>query len=529
MKKIVAFLVIALFFVSSGVSQVVRTAEFPAPDAEQDRSSSILTWSQNTGTYNMIGFDGTTQFYAMQRFATSDLTPYNGQQLTKIRFVPSSTSSEPTNATYSVVVYRGGSFYGLTLLNSAGTLVCSQEVPSVTYGAWNTVTLNTPYTINASEELWIGVYVTAYAGYPMSYDDTTVVSDKGNVMGYDGLWGVPSDFFNNTDVRNWNIAGVVTDGVEESYIDLAVRFVNSGTDLTDITSMEVPAGQPFRPVIYIRNVNSVQASLDYTDTISIVGYMDGVPFSTHYISNDTVASGYGGWLQITEMTYQNIFAQGYCGTTHTFSYELSATAGWADADLSNNRDSITVTFGQYSTLYHITVFNEDSTVSPNGVVHIYPGGNQRFVITPPEGQRIVQALADGVDVTADVHNVVNIGKTYTFYNVQSDHTFQVLYENIPEDTSSVRDLSMPEMSLFPNPTTGVVNVHCTMNDVQSDNIEIQVFDVYGRMLNVTNPSDARGTSPQTMKIDLSGYSTGIYFVKLVNGGKVIAVQKVVKE
>ena len=88
---------------------------------------------------------------------------------------------------------------------------------------------------------------------------------------------------------------------------------------------------------------------------------------------------------------------------------------------------------------------------------------------------------------------------------------------------------MPEMSLFPNPTTGVVNVHCTMNDVQSDNIEIQVFDVYGRMLNVTNPSDARGTSPQTMKIDLSGYSTGIYFVKLVNGGKVIAVQKVVKE
>ena len=160
---------------------------------------------------------------------------------------------------------------------------------------------------------------------------------------------------------------------------------------------------------------------------------------------------------------------------------------------------------------------------------MYPGGTQRFVITPPEGKRISQALADGQDVTADVHNVINVGRTYTFYSIQSDHTFQVLYEDIPEDTVSVNDLTLPEMTLFPNPTTGVVHVQCAMNNAQMDAIDIQVFDVCGRMLNVTNPSNTRGASPQTMKIDLSGYSAGIYFVKLVNDGKVIAVQKVVKE
>ena len=242
MKKIFAFFVITLLFVASGVSQIVRSFEAPAPDVEQNRASSILTWAQNTGVYNMIGLEEQAPFYAMQRFATSDLASYNGQQLTKIRFLPSSHSSEPTAATYSVVVYKGGNFNGSTSSNSAGTLVFFQELPSVTYGAWNTVELNTPYTINSSEELWFGVYVTAQAGYPMSYDDTTVVSNKGNVMGYDGAWGVPSDFFSNTDVRNWNIAGVVTDGEEESFIDLAVRFVNNGTDLEDITAIEVPAG-----------------------------------------------------------------------------------------------------------------------------------------------------------------------------------------------------------------------------------------------------------------------------------------------
>lgn len=510
MKKIFAFFVITLLFVASGVSQIVRSFEAPAPDVEQNRASSILTWAQNTGVYNMIGLEEQAPFYAMQRFATSDLASYNGQQLTKIRFLPSSHSSEPTAATYSVVVYKGGNFNGSTSSNSAGTLVFFQELPSVTYGAWNTVELNTPYTINSSEELWFGVYVTAQAGYPMSYDDTTVVSNKGNVMGYDGAWGVPSDFFSNTDVRNWNIAGVVTDGEEESFIDLAVRFVNNGTDLEDITAIEVPAGQPFRPVIAIRNVNSSQATLDYTDTITITGYMDNVPVSTRFLSNDTVPSGYGGWLQISEMTNQQIFAQGYCGTTHTFSYEVSATAGWVDANLTNNRDSITVTFGQYSTLYHITVLNEDSTISPSGVVDVYPGGNQRFVIAPPEGQRIAQALADGVDVTADVHSVVNVGKTYTFYNVLSDHTFQVLYETVEEDTTSVGDLVVPEISLFPNPVGSQLNI-TSGKMVQ----KLSVYDCTGRVVkSFAIPSDR-------FEINVEDLHSGVYFVELVFGNQII--------
>lgn len=67
-----------------------------------------------------------------------------------------------------------------------------------------------------------------------------------------------------------------------------------------------------------------------------------------------------------------------------------------------------------------------------------------------------------------------------------------------------------------------------MNNVQLGNGEIQVLDVYGRLLDAVDISDARGASVQTVQIDLSQYTPGVYLVRVVNGGKVVAVRKVVK-
>ena len=84
------------------------------------------------------------------------------------------------------------------------------------------------------------------------------------------------------------------------------------------------------------------------------------------------------------------------------------------------------------------------------------------------------------------------------------------------------------MKLYPNPTSDLVNVQLTMNNEQLESIDIQVFDVYGRLLEVINMADAHGASPQTTQIDLSRYAKGVYFVKAASEGKVIAVRKVVK-
>ena len=89
------------------------------------------------------------------------------------------------------------------------------------------------------------------------------------------------------------------------------------------------------------------------------------------------------------------------------------------------------------------------------------------------------------------------------------------------------DAQQEQMYVYPNPTTGNVNVRCSMNNEQLVDGEIQVFDVYGRRLSVVGTRCT--TSLQTIQIDLSNYLTGIYIIKFVNNGRVMATDKVVKQ
>lgn len=84
------------------------------------------------------------------------------------------------------------------------------------------------------------------------------------------------------------------------------------------------------------------------------------------------------------------------------------------------------------------------------------------------------------------------------------------------------------MNIYPNPTSDVVNVQLTMNNEQTGNVAIQVFDVYGKMLDASNVVNKHGLSTQTTQIDLSRYANGVYFIKAMSEGNVLAVRKVVK-
>ena len=96
----------------------------------------------------------------------------------------------------------------------------------------------------------------------------------------------------------------------------------------------------------------------------------------------------------------------------------------------------------------------------------------------------------------------------------------------PTDTTGIANYDGSDLTLYPNPTTGIVTVRLSPETCNL-NPEIRVYDVYGRMLSVVGTRST--TSLQTVQIDLSNYATGIYLVKLVNGGKVVATGKVVKE
>ena len=64
------------------------------------------------------------------------------------------------------------------------------------------------------------------------------------------------------------------------------------------------------------------------------------------------------------------------------------------------------------------------------------------------------------------------------------------------------------ISLYPNPANDVVNVECTMNNVQLEGIE--VIDVYGKV--VRTVVGANNYSP--IRINVSGLANGMYFVRV---------------
>ena len=73
-------------------------------------------------------------------------------------------------------------------------------------------------------------------------------------------------------------------------------------------------------------------------------------------------------------------------------------------------------------------------------------------------------------------------------------------------TPAVPEYLNVHINLYPNPANDVVNVQCTMNNVQVKALE--VFDVYGKLINtvdiVENPT----------QINVSGLASGVYFVRV---------------
>jgi hypothetical protein len=124
-----------------------------------------------------------------------------------------------------------------------------------------------------------------------------------------------------------------------------------------------------------------------------------------------------------------------------------------------------------------------------------------------------------------LHNLQNANY---FWRVKSVCSFgESNFVNGNTITVGINNYETVDFKVYPNPTNGVVNVECIMNNEEWGEVEIQVVDMYGRLLDVVG---ANNHSPlRTAQIDLSQYANGVYFVKAVADGKTIAVRKVVKQ
>ncbi|MDD3525082.1 MAG: choice-of-anchor J domain-containing protein, partial [Candidatus Cloacimonetes bacterium] len=185
-----------------------------------------ITWCDPADLGNGIGTNGAATFDIAHRFDATDLTAYQGSTLTHVKFVPNEVQS-----TYTVKIWTGGT------ATTPGNMIHSQLVANPVIGEWNTVVLNTPIPVPATQ-LWIGVGIVAQAGYPAGCDDGPQVEGKGNIMNFNG-WTTLSQV-NAELTYNWSIQGYVDDfrtlaftpqAIEETTVTYAEgTFAKNGTN-----------------------------------------------------------------------------------------------------------------------------------------------------------------------------------------------------------------------------------------------------------------------------------------------------------
>ena len=116
---------------------------------------------------------------------------------------------------------------------------------------------------------------------------------------------------------------------------------------------------------------------------------------------------------------------------------------------------------------------------------------------------------------------------YTFYLTTEAGCDSIIVLHLTVLTG-IDDHSMSAtVNVYPNPTTDNINLQLSMDNEPSGIVEIQVYDIYGKLLEMSEiPHE---TPMLTTQIDMSHYASGVYFIKLVTNDNVLAVKKVVKK
>lgn len=175
---------------SAGASATVELTELKAPtDVKVTRTTggrAAILWeapvyeqsiywggSRARQQVNANNAGESRPFYFGQRWEPTDLTPLHLRTITAVRFTPTRGN------TYEVYITQGTRTYRQPIAQQ-----------TYTYGETNTVTLTTPFTIDASEPLMVAIYVSSLSStadnYPAVCDDGPAIDGKGDLYSFDG-------------------------------------------------------------------------------------------------------------------------------------------------------------------------------------------------------------------------------------------------------------------------------------------------------------------------------------------------------
>jgi len=125
--------------------------------------------------------------------------------------------------------------------------------------------------------------------------------------------------------------------------------------------------------------------------------------------------------------------------------------------------------------------------------------------TPNDGSEVI--TVPSVDNTEDARVMV-VGTDHLFYALNAEDI--LIDENL-----SVENASLENFTLWPNPTTGLVNLEFVTTT--SNKVSVAVYDVRGRQVAGEVYNNQGGTFKETF--NYSSLNSGMYFITVTNGDK----------
>jgi hypothetical protein len=216
-----------------------------------EEDNMILTWdaiedgvmsqsSSEGDAESAIGAGSSYSFGAYHLFTPTDLNAYNGCSITSIGAI---FAGALEYSSYKIQIWIGGTVEDGPVSTEP---IYEQEVSTeeITLSSWSDITLNTPYVIDGSQNLWIGYFVTVSGASSDVFaagviDHGNINDNYGNVMYFNSDWSTLLDA-GSTLNYNWAIRAnvvapdyhyiVLEDGTElESGIEGAEYVVSPYT------------------------------------------------------------------------------------------------------------------------------------------------------------------------------------------------------------------------------------------------------------------------------------------------------------
>ncbi|NOR86711.1 MAG: hypothetical protein GQ527_03790, partial [Bacteroidales bacterium] len=165
-------------------------ATWDAPDIIVE----LPLWLQYDDGVNIqnVGVIGGGTFDAAVKWDPFQLSGFDGTFITKIKFF----AGNYPNAVFTIRVYQGDD----------GDIIYEQPLPTVNYGNWNTIVLDSPVEIDNSQSIWVGYNVTHYSGeYPAGAGAMVENPNSDLIKIGNGLWG----HLQTSLLNSWNLAAFV--------------------------------------------------------------------------------------------------------------------------------------------------------------------------------------------------------------------------------------------------------------------------------------------------------------------------------